>query len=332
MAKLLAPNQLLKNRYRIRSTIGQGGMGAIYLAEDQRLSGRMCAIKEVEHDPGLPPTLHQEARDQFYREASILARLDHPNLPKVSDYFSSSARDYLVMDYVPGKDLRLLVEEYKIQGIHLPEPDVLLWASQLCDALEYLHSQTPPILHRDIKPGNIRIMPNGLLKLVDFGLVKVMVPDEMTITVVQGRGTALYTPLEQYGGETGHTDLRSDIYSLSCTLYHLFTGSAPPEAKQRFLHPEALEPPRNLNPDISIDMERVLLWGMALHPDNRPESIRAFREALLGEKDIHSFSFIPLRTAVHPRPTTWSDWHPMDRWLFVVTVFLFLMAALRSVL
>jgi eukaryotic-like serine/threonine-protein kinase len=332
MPKLLAPNQLLKNRYRIRSTIGQGGMGAIYLAEDQRLSGRMCAIKEVEHDPGLPPNLHQEARDQFYREASILARLDHPNLPKVSDYFSTTARDYLVMDYVPGKDLRLLVEEYKLQGMHVPEQDVLLWASQLCDALEFLHSQKPPILHRDIKPGNIRIMPNGMLKLVDFGLVKVLTPDEMTITVVQGRGTALYTPLEQYGGETGHTDLRSDIYSLSCTLYHLFTGSAPPEAKQRFLHPDVLEPPRNLNPDMSVEIERVLLWGMALHPDNRPESIQVFRDALLGEKDFRAFSFVPPRVFNAPKPTPMPALRDTDRWLLAATVVLILLAALRSIL
>jgi eukaryotic-like serine/threonine-protein kinase len=332
MAKLLSPNQLLKNRYRIRSAIGQGGMGAIYLAEDQRLSGRMCAIKEVERDPILPANLQQEARDQFYREASILARLDHPNLPKVSDFFSSFGRDYLVMDYVPGKDLRLLLEEYKVQNIRLPEQDILLWASQLCDALEYLHGQNPPILHRDIKPGNIRIMANGLLKLVDFGLVKVMVPDEMTITVVQGRGTALYTPLEQYGGETGHTDVRSDVYSLSCTLYHLFTGSTPPEAKQRFLHPDSLESPRALNPDLSPEVERVLLWGMALHPDNRPESIHVFREALLGERDIRSFSFVPLRSATRNPLRPLIRLRPYDRWMIAGTGFLLLLAILRNFL
>jgi eukaryotic-like serine/threonine-protein kinase len=330
MPKLLAPNQLLKNRYRIRSAIGHGGMGAIYLAEDQRLSGRMCAIKEVERDSELSVDLQQQARDQFYREASILARLDHPNLPKVSDFFSSAGRDYLVMDYVPGKDMRLLVEEYKIQKTHLPEQDILLWASQLCDALEYLHSQNPPILHRDIKPGNIRIMPNGLLKLVDFGLVKVMVPDEMTVTVVQGRGTALYTPLEQYGGETGHTDVRSDIYSLACTLYHLFTGSTPPEAKQRFLHPDSLESPRNLNPEITPEMERVLLWGMALHPDNRPESIHIFREALLGERDIRSFSFIPLRSSTRPVARPLLRLRSYDRWLIAGTGVLLFLAILRS--
>jgi serine/threonine-protein kinase len=126
-------------------------------------------------------------------------------------------------------------------------------------------------------------MPNGMVKLVDFGLVKQMVPDEMTITVMQGRGTALYTPLEQYGGDTGHTDVRSDIYAMGSTLYHLFTGQAPPEAKQRFLNPDSLVPLRHLNPKVSPEIERAILWAMALHPNDRPATIRVFRESLLGD-------------------------------------------------
>jgi eukaryotic-like serine/threonine-protein kinase len=282
MPKLLPPRHVLKNRYRIHSVIGHGGMGAIYLADDERLSGRKCAIKEVEQDPALPLHLQKEARAQFYQEASVLARLDHPNLPKVSDYFSVSGRDYLVMDFIPGKDLRSLVEDGRTAGTGIPESDILAWAAQMCDALEYLHNQEPPILHRDIKPSNIRITPSGLLKLVDFGLVKVMVPDEMTITVVQGRGTALYTPLEQYGGDTGHTDVRSDIYALGCTLYHLWTGQAPTEAKQRFLNPDSLPAPRKINPKIAPETERAILWAMALHPDDRPADIRQLRDSLLG--------------------------------------------------
>ena len=288
MPKLLSANHLLKNRYRIQAVIGHGGMGAIYLADDERLSGRKCAIKEVEQDPGLPEKLQQEAREQFYREASILARLDHPNLPKVSDFFSSGNRDYLVMDFIPGQDLRSLVEDAHQLESFIPEQDILGWSAQLCDALEYLHNQDPPILHRDIKPGNIRVTPNGLIKLVDFGLVKVLVPDEMTITVMQGRGTALYTPLEQYGGDTGHTDIRSDIYAMGCTLYHLFTGQAPPEAKQRFLNPDSLIPLRHQNPRITPEIERAVLWAMALHPDDRPATIKDFRESLLGDNPAPS--------------------------------------------
>jgi serine/threonine-protein kinase len=120
-----------------------------------------------------------------------------------------------------------------------------------------------------------------LIKLVDFGLVKQMLPDEMTVTVIQGRGTALYTPLEQYGGDSGHTDPRSDLYSLGATLYHLLTNHPPTEAKERFLHPESLIPPRQINSAIDADVEHALLWAMALHPDQRPAEASALRAALL---------------------------------------------------
>jgi serine/threonine-protein kinase len=258
-------------------------MGSIYLAEDLRLEGRLCALKEVEHDRSMPTDLLKQAREQFLREATVLARLDHPNLPKVSDFFSIAGRDYLVMDFVPGKDLRTLMTEARQQGTFLPERDVLSWANQLADALIYLHSQNPPILHRDIKPSNLKLTPSGLLKLVDFGLVKILASDEMTITVLQGRGTALYTPLEQYGGDSGHTDARSDVYAFGSTLYHLLTNRSPVEARERFLQPDSLTPPRQLNPDISLRTERAILWAMSLHPEDRPQDIETFRQALLGD-------------------------------------------------
>jgi serine/threonine-protein kinase len=162
-------------------------MGCIYLADDLRLEGRQCALKEVEQDVSLSAELVKQAREQFFREATVLARLDHPNLPKVSDFFSIAGRDYLVMDYVPGKDLRTLMNEARQKGTFLPETDVLAWADQLADALSYMHGQLPPILHRDIKPSNLKIMPTGLLKLVDFGLVKILASEEVTVTVLKGR-------------------------------------------------------------------------------------------------------------------------------------------------
>jgi serine/threonine protein kinase len=278
----LKNGEVLRGRYKIQERIGQGGMGSIYLAEDIRLKGRQCALKEVEYDRALPEKTRDEARDQFQREANILARLDHPNLPKVSDFFSNGPRDYLVMDYIPGKDLRSLLMEARRKKSFLKETDVLSWADQLGSALAFLHSQEPPIVHRDIKPSNLKLMPHGLIKLVDFGLVRILAPEEVTITIIQGQGTALYTPLEQYGGSDSHTDIRSDIYAFGATLYHLLTNEAPADARKRFLHPESLVPLRQINPAISPRTERAVLWAMSLHPDERPHTIDDFRQALLG--------------------------------------------------
>ena len=280
----LESGQILRDRYIIRRIIGRGGMGSIYLAEDNRLPGRLCALKEVMYDVNLPAETLAQGREQFYREASLLARLDHPNLPKVSDFFSDGECDYLVMDFVPGEDLKTLMDQTRRDGNYLAQTDILTWASQLADALEYLHNQPSPIIHRDIKPSNLKLTPSGLLKLVDFGLVKQLVPDEMTITVIQGRGTALYTPLEQYGGDAGHTDVRSDIYAFGATLYHLLTNHPPIEAKQRFLRPDALRPPRELNPAIDPTVDQAVLWAMELHPDKRPQDIKIFRQALFGSE------------------------------------------------
>jgi len=295
----LEEGKVLRGRYRIRQIIGQGGMGNVYLADDLRLAGRLCALKEVEYDPSLPPRVLAQAREQFFREASILARLDHPNLPKVSDYFSTDHRDYLVMDYVPGKDLRTVIQEARRQRQFLSEAQVLGWAAQIIDALAYLHGQEPPIIHRDIKPSNIKLMPNGLIKLVDFGLAKVLAPEEVTITIIQGQGTLSYTPLEQYGGEDMHTDARADIYALGAALYHLLTNEPPADARRRFLEPQSLKPPRAINPALSSRTEQAILWAMALHPDQRPANIEVFRQALLEGRAI----FFPL---TQPRtPFSW---------------------------
>lgn len=281
MPEFLKGGYVLKERYIIRSIIGSGGMGSIYLAEDNRLSGRLCAVKQVQPDTTLPEKTRDQSRDQFYREASVLARLDHPNLPKVSDYFSEQEADYLVMDYVPGEDLKSLMIQARRKGNFIPIGDIIAWSQQILDALEYLHNQDPPVIHRDIKPGNIKLTPSNLVKLVDFGLVKQMLPDEMTVTVIQGRGTALYTPLEQYGGDTGHTDPRSDIYALGATLYHLTTNRPPLEAKSRFLKPELLISPSEYNSDIPPRLEDSILWSLALHPSDRPQDITQLRDALL---------------------------------------------------
>lgn len=286
MPQSLENGAVLRGRYKIQEQIGQGGTGSIYLAEDVRLQGRLCAIKEVEHNRALPNQFFDQAREQFYREASVLARLDHPNLPKVSDFFSVESRDYLVMDYVPGKDLRERMLEARRNKAFLTENEVLHWAAQISDALSYLHQQDPPIVHRDIKPSNLKITPSGLIKLVDFGLVKILAPNEVTITIIQGQGTALYTPLEQYGGDDAHTDIRADIFSFGATLYHLLTNEPPAEARKRFLDSRSLIPPREINPSLSSRAEKAILWAMSLHPDERPSTVAEFSEALLGSHEI----------------------------------------------
>ena len=330
MLPQLPAGAVLHDRYKIAHQVGQGGMGSIYQAEDVRLEGRLCAIKEVQGDPTLPPETQQQAREQFYREASILARLDHPNLPKVSDYFSEADRDYLVMDFVSGRDLKAIMDEARQNGRFLAESEVVGWAFQLMDALEYLHRQDPPIVHRDIKPSNVKLTPAGVVKLVDFGLVKVLAaPDERTVTVVQGLGTALYTPLEQYGGDTGHTDARSDIYSLGATLYHLLTNEPPAEAKQRFLRPESLKPMRTLNPALSSQTERAILWALALHPDDRPPDVATFRQALQSGTGL-SLSDDGQTIVVQPtiRLPTFST--PTDRYLVVAALVLLALAGLLT--
>lgn len=281
MVRLLDPQTVLRGRYKIVSVVGQGGMGAVYCAEDLRLEGRICAVKEVRPDPNATPEALDQSRDQFHREATTLARLDHPNLPKVSDTFHEEGREYLVMDFVEGEDLRQAMEEKRREGTFLNEHKVLHWTHQLCDALAYLHSREPPVLHRDIKPSNIKLTPTGLVKLVDFGLVKLLATDQVrTVTVLQGRGTAAYTPLEQYGGDSGHTDVRSDIYSLGATLYHLLTNQPPADAKQRFLTSDVLRPPSTLNPHISPSTEQAIMAAIAMHPDDRPQTVREFRDIL----------------------------------------------------
>jgi serine/threonine-protein kinase len=330
---MLRTGTVVRSRYKIVQAIGQGGMGAVYEAQDLVLAGRTCAIKEVRLDPDMTLEARRQSQEQFYREASVLARLDHPTLPKVSDYFSESDLDYLVMDYVPGRDLKDIMNEARRANKFLDESDVLNWTAQLCDALIYLHCQEPAILHRDIKPSNIKLTPDGRIKLVDFGLVKVLADDDSnrTLTVVQGRGTAAFTPLEQYGGDTGGTEIRSDIYSLGATVYNLLTNQPPLDAKRRFLNPGALQTPRTINPAISITTERAVLAAIAMHPDQRPASVEEFRGMLFPT------NVIPLPTVARPivslQPTAddWPQAMHRNRGLVAVVVGLLALAIFLTV-
>jgi serine/threonine-protein kinase len=186
------------------------------------------------------------------------------------------------MDYVPGQDLQQVVQQARREGRFLEQERVLGWMTQLGDALTYLHNQDPPVLHRDVKPGNIKITPDERIKLVDFGLVKPLDPeDPQTITGLRGIGSLPYTPIEQYAGELDHTDVRSDLYSLGATLYHLLTNQPPASAQDRFLKPERLRPPREVNPAISPAVASATLAALALHPQDRPASVAAWTRMLL---------------------------------------------------
>ncbi|UCC65636.1 MAG: serine/threonine protein kinase [Anaerolineae bacterium] len=311
MSYELACGTVLRERYEIQALIGRGGMGGVYESHDRRLPGRRCAVKEIHLPADIGPAAAAQAREQFQQEARTLARLDHPNLPKVSDYFSVGDRDYLVMDYVPGRDLHQIVQETARQGQFLDEAQVAGWARQICDALAYLHRQDPPVVHRDLKPANLKLTPDGQVKVVDFGLVKPVDPDDpRTLTSVRGLGSLPYLPLEQYADVEGHTDSRSDLYALGATLYHLLTGQAPPSAQQRFLQPESLPLPRQINPDLSAEAESAILAAMAIHPSRRPPSVGAWRRLWLSPE-------MPVAPAARPLPA-WAQVLWANAWLLAL--------------
>lgn len=195
------------------------------------------------------------------------------------------------------------------------------------EALEYLHQQDPPVLHRDIKPANIKLTPDNRIKLVDFGLVKLMARDDVrTITVVQGRGTAFYTPLEQYGGDSGHTDARTDIYGLGATFYQLLTYYPPPDAKARFLNPSVLRAPHLINKRLSLHVSEAILWAMEMHPDERPATVAALREVLEGR------SRRPLGNRQRQSGPGWVEALRPHWVVFLVAISLFILAILATIL
>ena len=271
----LRTGQVLQRRYRTVSLLGQGGMGAVYRAWDTRLNVA-AALKEMIPQPGLDASTLEQLRRQFQQEAHILARLGHPHLVRVTDFFDEGGKAYLVMDFVEGESL---AGRIKRQGA-LPEKTVLNWAIQLLDALDYCHCRG--IIHRDVKPQNVIIRPDGRAILVDFGLVKLWDPhDPRTHTAMRGMGTPEYAPPEQYDTKVSHTDGRSDIYGLGATMYHALVGQAPPTATQRIARRSSFQPPRILDPRISPVAERIVLQAMALVVDERFRSAAEMRAALV---------------------------------------------------
>jgi eukaryotic-like serine/threonine-protein kinase len=257
---------LQNNRYRIDAMLAEGGMALIYRGWDTNLSLPVAIKENLDIAP--------EVQRQFMREATILARLSHPNLPRVLDYFViPDEGQYLVMDYVEGEDLDAML--YRLGP--LPEAQVLTWMIEVCNALSYLHSQPSPVIHRDIKPANIKIRPDLRAMLVDFGIAKLF-NAEMATTLGARAVTPGFSPPEQYGGS--RTDARSDIYALGATLYHLLTGKTPPESIRRMIRQAELIPPRQVNPAISPQTEQVILRATELDAQHRFQTVQEMRAAL----------------------------------------------------
>ncbi len=262
----------LINRYRIVEILGQGGMGSIYRAVDDNL-GVEVAVKENLF------TSDEYAR-QFRREAVILANLRHPNLPRVTDHFVIDGQgQYLVMDFIEGEDLRERIDR---QGL-LSDADTVILGTQVCEALSYLHSRQPQVVHRDIKPGNIKITPSGNIVLVDFGLAKVTQGSQVTSTGARAM-TPGYSPPEQYG--TARTDHRSDIYSLGASLYMALTGELPEDALARAMGQIELTGVRKRNPKVSRRLASVIEKAMELRPEQRYQTAEDFKKALLNTRVI----------------------------------------------
>lgn len=263
----LAPGTLLNNRYRIVSILGQGGMGAVYRANDEHLSIPV-AVKENLF-------LTEEYGRQFQREAHILAGLRHPNLPHVTDYFAlENQGQYLVMDYIEGEDLRQRMERMGT----IPEREAILIGISICDALNHLHTRRPPIVHRDIKPGNIKVTPEGRAVLVDFGLAKVMYGSQATSTGARAM-TPGYSPPEQYG--TARTDPRTDIYSLGATLYAALTGIIPEDGLARMTGKAKLTNLRDLAPKINRRLADTIEKALEIDPDDRYQGAEELKEDLI---------------------------------------------------
>src|SRR5205085_7373449 len=258
---MLGTGDVLQDRYRVKGPLGRGGMGAVYEATDLRLS-RTVALKETLAETG-------ELRRAFEREARLLANLRHPALPKVLDHFAEGDGLFLVMEFIPGQDLGVMLER---GGRAFAPAEVLRWAEQLLDALEYLHALDPPVLHRDIKPANLKLIAPSQVVLLDFGLAKGSA-GQMTRA---GSKSVLayspnYSPLEQIQG--AGTDERSDLYSLAATLYHLLTGTKPSDALSRAAaivngRPDPLRPAREIKQDVPANVSAALARALALNIEN----------------------------------------------------------------
>lgn len=266
---MLEIGSLVDGKYKILTKVGQGGMSVVYLAINEK-ANKQWAVKEVRKD-GIKD--FEVVKQGLVAETDILKKLNHPNLPSIIDVIDTDDSFIIIMDYIEGNSLNKALEEYGAQ----PQENVIEWAKQLCDVLGYLHTRTPAIIYRDMKPANVMLKPDGNVTLIDFGTAREFKEKNLADTTCLG--TVGYAAPEQFGG-MGQTDARTDIYCLGATLYHLVTGMNPCEP------PYEIKPIRQINPSLSGGLERIILKCTQRDPNDRYQSAAELMYALEHYKEI----------------------------------------------
>jgi len=285
----IASGQVLKQRYRIIQVVGQGGMGAVYKAEDIQFGNRLVAVKEM-RQTGLDPQELKEAADAFKQEAILLAGLKHPNLPSIYDHFEENGRWYLVMDFIEGETLAEHLN--KAKGKVLPVPVVLDIGIQLAKVLGYLHTRPTPIIFRDLKPSNVMLTPEGHVYLIDFGIARFFKPGQAKDTVAYG--SKGYSPPEQFG--SGQTTPQSDIYNLGVTLHEMLSGNDPSDMATPF----RFAPLPSLGQPALTELAALITRMLDMDAQRRPTSMAVVKQELERIADQQQHPPVPPTTPVPP--------------------------------
>ena len=266
---MLEIGSLVDGKYKILNKVGQGGMSVVYLAMNEK-ANKQWAVKEVRKD-GIKD--FEVVKQGLVAETDILKKLNHPHLPSIIDVIDTDDSFIIIMDYIQGNSLNKALDEYGAQ----PQEYVIDWAKQLCDVLGYLHTRTPAIIYRDMKPANVMLKPDGNVTLIDFGTAREFKEKNLADTTCLG--TVGYAAPEQFGG-MGQTDARTDIYCLGATLYHLVTGMNPCEP------PYEIKPIREINPSLSSGLERIIQKCTQRDPNDRYQSAAELMYALEHYEEI----------------------------------------------